>query len=105
LWFLALKNTNQKFKKEQKKATKTTTTRTTTTISKLYKANADKSSHRRVLSLDDYKVVYRREKGVTTALYCLIKPNHDTRSRLSDHVITYTRYYALEYYVERGQSQ
>ena len=35
-----------------------------------------------MLSLDDYEVVYWRQKGVTTALYCFIKPNHDTRSRL-----------------------
>ena len=35
-----------------------------------------------MLSLDDYEVVYRRQKGVATALYCFIKQNHDTRSRL-----------------------
>ena len=35
-----------------------------------------------MLALDDYEVVYRRQKGVKTALYCFTKPNHATRSRL-----------------------
>ena len=61
---------------------------------------------------DDYEVVHRRQKRgndcpllplfIFTPEAGLEKASNCFRS---DHVITYTGCYALEYYVERGQSQ
>ena len=73
--FLALKNTNEKFK-EEKKSSNSNNNYNNNNNNNNNNQQVVESKHWQIkpqkrVVLDDYEVVHRRQKGVTTALYWL----------------------------------
>ena len=69
LWFLVLKNTNEKFK--EGKNSNNNNNKNNNNNQQVVESKCWQIKPQKRVVLDDYEVVHRRQKGVTTALYCL----------------------------------